>query len=833
MVAVAALVVLAGCASARTDPATKVTDDSARLNGSVNPRGASTTYWFKYGQTTAYGGETVHRDAGSGNVEIPVSELVTGLASNGVYHYRLCVSSRGLTGCGVDRSLTTSPASAVLPARFRQSTVISGLTQPVAIRFASDGRVFVAERSGLIKVFSSLGDTTPGIFADLRTQVYNYWDRGLLGLALDPDFPQNPNVYVLYAHDALIGGTAPRWGTPGWTSDGCPDPPGATTNGCVISGRLSRLEARGNVAGPERVLIEDWCQQMPNHSIGALVFGPDRALYVSAGEGASGDFADYGQRGGNPCGDPPVPVGGQQTLPTTQGGSLRSQDLRTDGDPAGLSGTIARVDPSTGAALPNNPYAASADPNKRRVIAYGLRNPFRFTFRPGTAELWIGDVGWNTYEEVDRVPSPTDATVENFGWPCYEGAARNPTWDSFNVNICEGLYGAATATSGPLFTYRKGLPVTAGESCPTGGAAITGLAFEPANEGTYPAQYDGALFFTDYTRSCIWAMKRSGGTLPSPSNIELFAAGVGAPVDLQIGPGGDLFYVDLTGGTIRRISYSAGNQPPTPEVDATPSRGEAPLEVQFDATGSRDPDAGDTITVAWDLDGDGAYDDSTATKPSRTYSTPGVHRVGLTVTDNHGAGATDSLEIAVGPPTATIASPSTSFTWAARQTISFAGAGTDGEDGTLPATSMDWDVILHHCQPDCHEHPLQTFQGVASGSFVAPDHDYPAYLEIRLTAIDSDGIRSTESIQLSPKTAELALESTPTAALLGVNETTGRTPFKRRLILNSTATLIAPSPQTIGGTGPWNWRSWSDGRTRIHNVTITGNTTYRAAFSQP
>ena len=79
------------------------------------------------------------------------------------------------------------------------------------------------------------------------------------------------------------------------------------------------------------------------------------------------------------------------------------------GDPVSLDGTIIRVDPATGAGLPDNPLAGSADPNARRIIAYGLRNPFRFTFRPGTHELWVGDVGWSTWEEINRISDPTDA----------------------------------------------------------------------------------------------------------------------------------------------------------------------------------------------------------------------------------------------------------------------------------------------------------------------------------------------------------------------------------------------------------------------------------------
>ncbi len=149
------------------------------------------------------------------------------------------------------------------------------------------------------------------------------------------------------------------------------------------------------MTGREKVLIEDWCQQYSSHSIGNLAFGSDGALYVSGGDGASFAFADYGQKGSplNPCGDPPGGVGATHTPPTAEGGALRSQDLRTSGDPVSLDGAILRVDPATGNALPDNPLHRSNLPNTRRIIAYGLRNPFRFTIRPGTNEIWVGDVG--------------------------------------------------------------------------------------------------------------------------------------------------------------------------------------------------------------------------------------------------------------------------------------------------------------------------------------------------------------------------------------------------------------------------------------------------------
>ena len=119
-------------------------------------------------------------------------------------------------------------------------------------------------------------------------------------MALHPNFPAVPYIYVLYAYDAFPGGAAPQWGVAGGVSDGCPSPPGATGNGCVVTGRLSRLNVGDSSAWPllpasEQVLVTDWFQQFPSHSTGSLGFGADGALYASAGDGASFNYADYGQ----------------------------------------------------------------------------------------------------------------------------------------------------------------------------------------------------------------------------------------------------------------------------------------------------------------------------------------------------------------------------------------------------------------------------------------------------------------------------------------------------------------------------------------------------------
>ena len=750
--------------------------------------------------------------------------------------------------------LCAHPAAAdalALPPGFEQTTAIAGLDSPTDVEIAPGGRVFVAEKSGVIRTFDDLSDPTPATFADLRTEVHDFSSRGLLGMAIDPGFPADPYVYVYYTLDAPIGGTPPTWGTAGQADDQCP---GDTDEvNCLVSARVSRLRVQGEQQdGPEQVLVNDWCQQFEYHPGGGLEFGADGYLYVAGGDGARWEIFDYGQLGNpmNPCADPPAPVGGPMSPPTAEGGRLRAQDLRTGADPLGLAGSLIRIDPDTGEGVPGNPMFASPEPNARRMLAHGFRNATRLAIRPGTNDVWVADRGGGYWEELDRVPEPTDP-VRNFGWPCYEGgldangvpyARIRPRSDDQDLDICESLYAEGSGSEPPYWGYDHELPVVQGEDCETdpvtgepAGNQIAGLGFYPAS-GSFPAAYRGALFFADRLRNCMWAMLPGSDGLPKRGRVIPFAQRAQRANDIEIAPGGDLLYVDQDAEAVQRIAWvgNASNQAPTAVAGADALSGNRPLTVAFDAAGTSDPDAGDLLVYEWDLDGDGELDDSTETAPVHTFLEGGTFTVTLRVTDTSGASDTETLTITVGSgPVGTIETPAIGTTWATGDAIAFSGSGTDEEDGALGPEALEWSVVLVHCDApeDCHEHELASVSGAAGGSFTAPDHDYPAHVEIRLTVTDSDGETDVKKRRLDPRVASLMLDSSPPGARVTLDGTDLTAPVTRPAIVGSTHDVSAPSQTVIGNT-THRFSSWSDGQAQTRAVSVPpAGAAYTARFA--
>jgi PKD repeat protein len=265
---------------------------------------------------------------------------------------------------------------------------------------------------------------------------------------------------------------------------------------------------------------------------------------------------------------------------------------------------------------------------------------------------------------------------------------------------------------------------------------------------------------------------------------------------------------------------------------AGPTSGDVSLQVILDARGSSDPD-GDSLTYAWDADGDGAYDDSSKVLQGWTYNSAGTYAVGLKVTDEHGVSATDTVAVTAGntPPTATIATPSPGVQWKVGDLIGFLGSATDRQDGDLAPSRLTWSLALQHCPSNCHTHQLLTFPNTNHGTFAAPDHQYYSYLELTLTATDSGGLTDNRTLRLDPKTVNLTMRSAPSGLKVAVNADEQTTPFVCTVIQGSTNTLTAVTPDTLAGK-TYDFGSWSDGGVRSHDVTANAAGTYTVTYNQ-
>jgi glucose/arabinose dehydrogenase len=493
-----------------------------------------------------------------------------------------------------------APTGSIVPDGFVEQIVASGLEDPTALAFLPDGRLLVTEKRGTVRIIKN-GALLQQPFIDLRDRVNDYWDRGMLGIAVGPNFASTGHVYLLYTYE----------------NDEGPGPyPGGYTG--TKTARLTRVTAVGDQASAssETVIVGQQvgrsCSNFPagadciasdsdSHSIGAVKVAPDGSIFFSVGDAANGTAVDDR--------------------------ALRAQNLDA------LAGKIVRVGPD-GRGLPDNPFwNGDGTANRSKVWAFGLRNPFRFNLRPDTLIPYVGDVGWSTWEELN-VATPG----ANFGWPCFEGSARQAGYEP--KPACQDLYAqGANAVRPALLTYQH----AGGGASATGGFFYTGT--------TYPAEYQGAYIFGDYTRAFI-RTARVDGSHQLTGGPNDFVTGANSPVALELGPDGRLYYVAFGSDDIRRLAYPPGepaqNRPPTAAMTTTPATGPAPLTVQFSSAGSSDPD-NDTLTYQWSF-GDGTPDVAEP-NPQHTYTADGAYTATLTVNDGHGGVTTTSRAVLVGNTT--------------------------------------------------------------------------------------------------------------------------------------------------------------------------------------
>lgn len=484
----------------------------------------------------------------------------------------MCRLKIGLAALVVVLGFATLAGAQSWPAEFERLHVAptETLVKPVAIVFAPDGRIFVAERRGRIQILipdPGAPDPrtgyvlAPAPFLEIEDEVLNRQDEALLGLALDPDFDQNGWVYFAYVVE---------------TDPGNPD------NYQYSYTRVERVQvaaADSNLAdeSTRQVLIgETWPEGITSahksHATGRLVFGDDKTLLVSHGDGAHYDGSDAGGRD-----DPQFWSG--RTDPMEDVGAFRSQYLGS------LSGKVLRVDKETGDGLPSNPWYEPGSPRSSasRTWAMGLRNPYRMDIVRGSGStdpadgnpgrLYIGDVGWNEWEEVN-----VSDGGENFGWPCYEGLGEQAGYQGLTP-AHSGCPPDDSGITPPVITWPHSGSNDSYPFLGIVGRAATGAALHSGLN--YPAEYRGLLYFCEYGNSWIKGVRLDENGMPM--ELVNFGSGMGNPVELRVDPvSRDLFYISYANSRIYRFSYDGvtgiGADPQAPVgVVGTPGLGEVQL----------------------------------------------------------------------------------------------------------------------------------------------------------------------------------------------------------------------------------------------------------------
>jgi glucose/arabinose dehydrogenase len=384
-------------------------------------------------------------------------------------------SGSALPSATASSAPSTAPSGTPIPSggsiKLRLERVATGLISPVGITSAGDGsgRLFVNEQGGRIRVIAADGTLQPGAFADLHERIRWGGEQGLLGLAFHPDFTHNGRLFVDYTRD----------------------PDGAT-----VIAELHSADGQSADPDSERILLVI-PQPYDNHNGGQIAFGPDGYLYIAMGDGGDG---------GDPHGN------GQNRQ------VLLGKLLRIDVD--------ATPDPGKAYAVPpSNPFAAAGTrPGEGlpEIWAYGLRNPWRFSFDRSTGDLYIGDVGQEDWEEVDRQPAGSTGG-ENYGW-----------------NVMEGTH-CYTALCDP-----NGITLPIAEYSHQLGCAITGGY---VYRGTAQPALVGAYLYADYCEGSVSLLTMNGSVVVQEVNLTtaLNIASFGQ------GDDGELYLVDDGRGSLYHL----------------------------------------------------------------------------------------------------------------------------------------------------------------------------------------------------------------------------------------------------------------------------------------
>lgn len=425
------------------------------------------------------------------------------LTGDGVANTTLAVQVTGGNGGPPAASPTPSPATLGL------TLITDGVNQPTDITHAGDGRLFIAQKNGQVRIFEN-GTLLATPFLNLAGKVTaggGNAETGLLGLAFHPNYASNGYLYVNY-----------------------------TVSNPNLRTRISRFtRAAGDpnvVDNTSELILLEFVQPYVNHNGGQIHFGDDGYLYIASGDGgSSGDPDNYGQNN-------TVLLGKILRIDVNNGGGAQP-----DCDLTGNSNYRIPAD---------NPFADGAEGNCDEIWATGLRNPWRFSFDRLTGDMWIGDVGQNRIEEIDFAPASSNGG-ENYGWRCYEGNSVH------NTNDC----GPASSYVAPIYDYNR----SNGDCSVTGGYVYRGNRYPNLN-----GHYFFSDFCNKTIRSISGAPEEplvtSWSTTGGGSNPITFGQDING--ELYVGYGSGSVY-QLTGITVGNTPTPTATSTPLPTDTPTPA----------------------------------------------------------------------------------------------------------------------------------------------------------------------------------------------------------------------------------------------------------------------
>ncbi|MEM7167740.1 MAG: malectin domain-containing carbohydrate-binding protein [Planctomycetota bacterium] len=613
-------------------------------------------------------------------------------------------------------------------ADFQKVTLVSNLQNAVDFEFAPDGRIFILDRGGEIKIYK------PNIQATVSAgslSVFSGLEDGLIGIAFDPSFAVNNFLYLHYS------------------------PQSQSVN------RVSRFHMNGDTLdlGSEVIVLE-WPTQRVSccHAAGDLEFDTAGNLYIATGDNAQhGAYSALDENNPNN---------------SAEKSSANTMDLR---------GKILRIKPNPDGtyAIPNGNLFPGGNGGLPEIYVMGCRNPYKMFIDPVTNWLLWGDVGPDASQAGVDGPQGTDElnltmVAGNSGWPHFIGdnqPYRN-TYLNYYFDPAAPTNDSQWNTGPVVLPAAQPALLSFFHKCYLPGPLYR---FDSAVQsvGKLPSQFDGLWFYFDFNTSKIFIaqLDAQGNVTNTPFHWAGSVVTGSGFLDVKLGPDHHLYVLEygvgccqsnVASGKLTRYDYTGvvPNQLPVPALSAEPAAGPVPLTVMFSSVGSFDPD-GNPFSIEWDFDTDGVID-STAPNPTFTYTTPGDFNAQLRLTDDQGGLGVANVTIYSGNnfPVVLINSPPDGGLIEWNHTVEYVAAATDAEDGstdagTIPCSAVTVTPSLGHLE---HAHDGSPQQG-CNGSFdLVHTHDVEGledlFWAINATYTDNNGLKSFEQIKLHPKRKE-------------------------------------------------------------------------------